>query len=505
MSTETKTNLEASIVVEAAAPISEVVRLGASKKFIGEFPLKSILADESFNVRKDYGDMDSLKESIAACGVSQPVVLRERDDGSVHLVCGHRRVRACNELGMESIPAVVWGGISKEVDAVLLNFQENVVRQNLNPMEEADGAARLRELGMDDSEICKHLGWSKTALTQRTNLLGYSAIVQSAVREGKLSVRQAAAITQLPDNAQPDFIARADTMTVSALTMAVREELDRLAGLHNSPPASISPASGDVEDEELAESTPERHPIDVLANTLSRLEDLAVYMLTDVEGSAEQLGAAKLLIGSLDLSPLSQSDLTTLHDVLYRLLSARGAVGIASTEIGDGEDLSDGYEDNADQPANDDVEDAVIRPHTHMLSHDAEDPDAPSYEDVTPPPPPFVSAPSVSVPARANDFRDDTQDDDGDEDESGGGREGSDAAVDVFLIRAPKMRNKRDLLKRYLMEDLVSRDAGAEDDIAGISEETPLCVAEGVSLGKARSITERYRATGATVVAQPST
>ena len=141
---------------------------------------------------------DKLKEltdSIRASGVVQPVLLRRADE-RYQLIAGERRLRAAREAGLTSIPAVV-----REIgdrDALELALTENLLREDLNQIEAAQGYALLQQKhGMSHEEIAERLGLDRSTITNTLRLLRLPPEVQQMIAEGTISAGHARALLGL--------------------------------------------------------------------------------------------------------------------------------------------------------------------------------------------------------------------------------------------------------------------------------------------------------------------
>jgi ParB family chromosome partitioning protein len=170
-------------------------------------------------------DEDALAElmaSVREVGVLQPVVVRPAAD-SYELVMGERRWRACKELGLETVPAIVR---STADDAMLLDaLLENLHRQQLNPLEEAAAYQQLlAEFGATHEGLADRIGRSRSHVTNTMRLLGLPPAVQRRVAAGVLSAGHARALLGLDDpDAQERLAARivAEGLSVRATEEAV--------------------------------------------------------------------------------------------------------------------------------------------------------------------------------------------------------------------------------------------------------------------------------------------
>lgn len=150
--------------------------------------------------------LKELAESIRASGLVQPVLLR-RAATRYQLVAGERRWRAARLAGLEAIPAVVREFTDQETLALALT--ENLLREDLNPLEAATGLQALQEKhGLTQEEIAARLGWSRSAVANTVRLLRLPAEVRELLASGKLSAGHARALLAVADPDQQVALAR---------------------------------------------------------------------------------------------------------------------------------------------------------------------------------------------------------------------------------------------------------------------------------------------------------
>ncbi|MBU0700274.1 ParB/RepB/Spo0J family partition protein [bacterium] len=136
-----------------------------------------------------------LVESIMEKGVIQPIIVRPSKDG-YELVAGERRLRAAHEAGLERIPAIV-REMSNE-DALEIGLIENIQRQDLNPMEEAEAFQQLiREFHLTQDSLAKKVGKDRSSVTNSLRLLKLPKPIQEEVSKGTISMGHARAILSL--------------------------------------------------------------------------------------------------------------------------------------------------------------------------------------------------------------------------------------------------------------------------------------------------------------------
>src|SRR4029077_18175785 len=135
----------------------------------------------------------ALAASIEATGVVQPLLVRPLPDGSYELVAGERRWRAAQEAGIEKVPAVIRDQAEAErLQAALI---ENMVREDLNPVEEARACAALVEdLGLTKEDLARRVGGSRPAVSNLIRLLELPDETLELLEAGELSEGHARAL-----------------------------------------------------------------------------------------------------------------------------------------------------------------------------------------------------------------------------------------------------------------------------------------------------------------------
>lgn len=141
--------------------------------------------------------LQELADSIKAQGVIQPVIVREHGLSQYELIAGERRWRASQMAGLTEIPVVV-KTISDET-ALAMGLIENLQRENLNPIEEAQGLKRLvDEFGLTHETVAKAVGKSRSAISNSLRLLSLPEPVQEMLYQRKLEMGHARALLTLP-------------------------------------------------------------------------------------------------------------------------------------------------------------------------------------------------------------------------------------------------------------------------------------------------------------------
>lgn len=153
--------------------------------------------------RTDFNEdaLQELADSIATHGVLQPVVVTVADDGSFEIIMGERRWRAAQRAGITDIPVIVREADDQE--KLELALIENIVRENLNPIEQALAYKQyIDEFDLTHEEAAKRLGKQRTHVSNSLRILNLPQEIQKGLRDGKLTDAHAKVIVGLPNAAQ---------------------------------------------------------------------------------------------------------------------------------------------------------------------------------------------------------------------------------------------------------------------------------------------------------------
>ena len=153
--------------------------------------------------RKDFDEeaLAELENSIREYGVLQPLLVRPVSDGSYKIVAGERRWRAAMSAGLSEVPVVIRS--LTEQEACAISLIENLQREDLNAVEEAEGIQRLiEEFGFTQEQAAEKLGKSRPAVANSLRLLSLPEDARAALIEGKISAGHARALLGLSDPAQ---------------------------------------------------------------------------------------------------------------------------------------------------------------------------------------------------------------------------------------------------------------------------------------------------------------
>lgn len=241
--------------------------------------------------------LNELAQSLREHGLVQPIVVRSTSDG-YELVAGERRWRAAQLAGMETIPAIVRNMSSSE--ALEIALIENLQREDLNPIEEAEAYETLiGELAVTQEELGRRLGKSRPHIANCLRLLGLPAEVRALVAARQVSMGHAKVLLGLEDEAVLTALAR----RVVAAGLSVRELEEDVARARAQREAKGS--SGEVRGEQ-------RNP--EIVGWESRLRETLGSPVRIIEGSPR---------GRIEVTYFGPEDLTRLLEILGG--TARGA------------------------------------------------------------------------------------------------------------------------------------------------------------------------------------
>lgn len=178
--------------------------------------------------RKNFDDetISALADSIKQHGILQPLLVRPYGNG-YQIVAGERRWRAARMLGMSEVPVQIKDLTDSE--AMQIALIENLQRENLNPIEEAQGYYELTEnYGMTQEEISKIVGRSRSAVTNALRLLSLPEEVRTMLEDGELTVGHAKALLSFDNDY--DMIVAARKACGGKMTVRALEKMAHNAG-----------------------------------------------------------------------------------------------------------------------------------------------------------------------------------------------------------------------------------------------------------------------------------
>ena len=153
--------------------------------------------------RMDEAALKELADSIKAQGIIQPILVRPVSGGRYEIIAGERRWRAARIAGLSAVPALV--RVVPDNAALAMALIENIQREDLNPLEQANGIQRLiTEFEITHDKAAEMVGRSRSAVTNLLRLLGLAEPVRELVQQGKLDMGHARALLALTGMQQID-------------------------------------------------------------------------------------------------------------------------------------------------------------------------------------------------------------------------------------------------------------------------------------------------------------
>ena len=203
---------------------------GPGEAYFQEVPIGAITPNP--RQPRSVFDEDALEElasSIREVGLLQPVVVRPVMPGHFELVMGERRWRACQEAGLEHVPAIVRD--TGDDDLLREALMENLHREQLNPLEEAAAYQQLLDdFDATHDELAKKVGRSRPHISNTIRLLQLPGTVQRRVAAGVLSAGHARALLTLADPEEQDHLAH--RIVAEGLSVRAVEEIVAMGGQH---------------------------------------------------------------------------------------------------------------------------------------------------------------------------------------------------------------------------------------------------------------------------------
>lgn len=183
----------------------------------------SQLQSGKYQPRKDMADeaLAELTESIRAQGIIQPIIVRELTNSHFEIIAGERRWRAARQAGLKQVPCIVKSVDDRATMAIALI--ENIQREDLNVMEEAQALERLQsEFSLTHQQLAQAVGKSRTAVSNLLRLNQLATEVKHLVETKQIEMGHARALLALPTEQQ---LAIAQLVVSKALTVRETEAL----------------------------------------------------------------------------------------------------------------------------------------------------------------------------------------------------------------------------------------------------------------------------------------
>ena len=188
--------------------------------------IRLIDVEEGIRQTLDKEKLEELAASIAQHGILQPLVVEPKDEGKYKLLIGSRRMAAARIIGLEKVPALVLDDRLEAEKSIAIMLVENLHREDLDPIDEAEAFATLKDMGTKVSAIARLVGKDRPYVSHALRLLRLHPKVREAVREGTIGREHALALLRLEPYQQ---IALAEEVMEKGLTMI--ETRDKVRGI----------------------------------------------------------------------------------------------------------------------------------------------------------------------------------------------------------------------------------------------------------------------------------
>lgn len=291
-----KRNMNAGLGRGLGALLGEAA-LEPEQEGVSKLPIAKIHPNTS-QPRKNFDAdaLETLADSIRQHGLIQPIAVRRTASGYYQIISGERRWRAAKAAELEEIPAVVIDADDRK--SVELALIENLQREDLNAMEEAQGYLTLmQEYGMTQELVSKQVGKSRSAVANAIRLLSLPEDLKVLVEEDKLTAGHARAVLSVQN--ESDRYALADKILSEGLSVRQAEELSKKLLARSEEPEAVPAAK-------------QKDPLEVDYAALAAKE------LGDRLGRKVKIVSGKRK-GRLELEYYSVDDLNDLLDSLKQL------------------------------------------------------------------------------------------------------------------------------------------------------------------------------------------
>ena len=247
--------------------------------------------------RFDEESLQDLADSIRIHGVIQPLTVRRLSSGYYQIIAGERRWRAAKLAGLTEVPAVIIEADDRKV--MELGLIENLQREDLNPMEEANGyKVLMEEYGLTQEEVAQRVGKSRPAVANALRLLALPDPVHQLLEEGRLSAGHARAILAAPTGELQKKLA--GKVVAEGLSVRQTEALAKRLAAGEKEKAAPRPPAG---------------------------PDLSLYLQEAEKSLSGRFGRRVHIVngrkkGKIELEYYNPEDLNTLLELLERLPAA---------------------------------------------------------------------------------------------------------------------------------------------------------------------------------------
>jgi len=190
--------------------------------------IEQIDVEEGIRQTIEKEPLDELSASIAQHGVLQPLVVEPGEEGRYSLQIGQRRLAAAKIAGLEKVPAIILDGPLGAEDSLAMRLVENIHREDLDTIDEAEAYAALKGMGVKVSDIAHQVGKDRTYVSHSMRLLGLHPRVREAVRQKNIPREHALALLRLEPEQQLELAE--EVMEKGLTTPETRDRVRMLLG-----------------------------------------------------------------------------------------------------------------------------------------------------------------------------------------------------------------------------------------------------------------------------------
>ena len=226
-------------------PFEDLVQTAnSSKEELRCLPIELLQAGR-YQPRREFAQqaLEDLASSIRTQGIINPIVVRLIEENRYEIIAGERRWRAAQLASLKEVPALI--KVISDETALAISLIENIQRQDLNPLEEAEGIQRLiNEFKLTHQEVAKTLGRSRTTITNFLRLLSLAPALKLLLQQNQLEMGHARALLSLPVNLQ---ILAAEKIIKNKLSVRETERLVQNASFADQEAQSPLKIDADVQ------------------------------------------------------------------------------------------------------------------------------------------------------------------------------------------------------------------------------------------------------------------
>ncbi len=230
--------------------------------------IEQIDVEKGIRQTMDKDSLDELAASIKMHGVLQPLVVEPGEEGRYSVKIGKRRLAASKLAGLDTVPVIILDEPMTPEDSLAKRLTENLHREDIDPIDEAEAYLNLRDMGVKVSEIARQVGKERTYVSHSMRLLRLHPSIREAVRKRTIPRDQALSLLRLEPEQQ---IALADEIMGKGITaLETRDKVRTLLGKElkwRLVPIRIEPAIYD----RLAQIAPEGDVPKLLKQAIEKL------------------------------------------------------------------------------------------------------------------------------------------------------------------------------------------------------------------------------------------